>query len=264
MISKRVIIGFLVWAMIMSRPLSVRGDIPPLTDAQIARLEAAQDGQDHREDAFEALMENMELSDGEAGDSLIRLNPELDAMTGYPADFRGDLCLLTGIIQQQAVLPAPYETVSEWFLRDDDGEPMIIYIAGLPGGLGSGFQDGTRIRIIARFYKRVDFIARDGMQRSYPAFVGAKPKPLGLNGGDSLNRMWTIVIPVSLLAMVFIILFVYVRYQKGRPPRHATALTHESGVDEADSLSDDPAQALSELRKRADNQPSLPSHDPSE
>ena len=141
---------------------------------------------------------------------------------------------------------------------------MIIYIAGLPGGLGKAFPDGTRIRIIARFYKRVDFIARDGTHRSYPAFVGAKPLPLGLNGGDSLNRMWIVVIPVSLLMMIFIILFAYVRFQKRRPPRHATALTHGSGVDEVDSLSDDPAQALSELRKRADNQPSLPSHDPSE
>lgn len=253
MISNRVISGFLVWAMLILLPISVLGDNPPLTDAQIARLKLAQDGQDHQEDAFSALLENMKLSDGEAGDSLIRLNPDLDAMTGNPADFRGDLCLLKGVIQQQAVLSAPYETVSEWFLRDDEGKPMIIYIAGLPGVSGTAFPDGRRVRIIARFYKRVDFIARDGRNRSYPAFVGAKPKPLGLNDGDSLNRMWIVVIPVTLLGLVFFILFTYVRYQKKRPLRHAAAFGPVSEVDEAGSLSDDPAQALSELRKQADS-----------
>lgn len=264
MISNRVITGFLVWVMLVSRPVSVRGEIPPLSEGQIARLVTAQDGQDHQEEAFSALLENMELSSGEAGDTLIRLNPDLDSMIKRPADFRGDLCRLIGVIQQQTRLPVPYETVSEWFLRDAAGQPMLIYVTGFLNESRVGFAKGDRVQIDARFYKRADFIARDGIQRSYPAFVGAKPKKLALNAGDSLRGMWTVVIPVVFLVLVFIILFAYVRHQKKRPHSHLASLTTKTGVDEAGTLSDDPAQALSELRQRADDQAPLPSPDASE
>lgn len=185
-------------------------------------------------------------------------------MIKRPADYRGDLCLLTGVIHQQTGLPVPYESVSEWFLRDDAGLPMLIYVTGLPLESGAGFAEGDRVQIVARFYKRVDFIARDGIQRSYAAFVGSKPKKLGLIAGDPLSGMWLMVIPVVFLALVFIILFAYVRHQKKRSHRHSTPLMTKTVVDEAGALSDDPAQALSELRQQADDQAPLPSHDASE
>ena len=161
-------------------------------------------------------------------------------------------------------MPAPYDAVSEWFLRDDAGQPMIIYVSGFPVDSGTGFADGVRVQLIARFYKRVDFIARDGIQRSYAAFVGAKPKRPGLIAGDPLSGFWTVVIPVAFLAIIFIILFAYVRYQKKRRHRHMAPLTNETEVDEAGTLSDDPAQALSELRQRADDPTPQPSPEASE
>ncbi len=264
MMSNRVITGFLVCGILISRPPSVRGDIPPLSDDQITRLNTAQDGQDYQEKAFSALLENMRLYSGEVGDSLIRLNPDLNLMIKSPTDYRGDLCRLTGVILQQNRLQVPYETVSEWFLRDDAGRPMIIYVSGFPVESGTGFANGMRVQIVARFYKRVDFIARDGIQRSYAAFVGVKPKKLGLIAGDPLSGLWVVLIPVALLAIIFIILFAYVRHQKKRPHRHLAPLTKETEVDEAGTLSDDPAQALSELRQRADDPTPLPSPDTSE
>lgn len=262
--STRLITGFLVWGLLISRPASVCGDIPPLSEGQIARLATAQDGQDYQEEAFSALLENMKLYSGEIGDSLIRLKPELNSMIKSPTDYRGDLCRLIGVIQQQTRLPAPYDTVSEWFLRDDAGKPMIIYVSGFPFDFGTGFEDGVRIQIIARFYKRVDFIARDGIQRSYAAFVGAKPKRLGLIAGDPQSGFWTVVIPVAFLAIIFIALYAYVRHQKKRRHRHLALLTNETEVDEAGTLSDDPAQALSELRQRADDPTPPPSPEASE
>lgn len=262
--SNRVVTGFLVWVILITRSACVRGDIPPLSEEQIASLNTAQDGKDYQEKAFSALLENMKLNSGEVGDSLIRLNPDIDSMIKHPTDYRGDLCWLIGVIQQQTRLPVPYETVSEWFLRDDSGRPMIIYVSGFPIDSGTGFPDGVRVQIVARFYKRVDYIARDGIQRSYAAFVGAKPKKPGLSAGDPLSGFWAVVIPVIFLAIVFIILFAYVRHQKKRQRRHLAPLTRETGVDEAGTLSDDPAQALSELRQRADDSTPLPSPDASE
>ena len=92
MMSNRVITGFLVWVILISRPAGVRGDIPPLSEDQITHLNTAQDGQDYQEKAFSALLENMMLYSGEVGDSLIRLNPELNLMINNPTDYRGDLC----------------------------------------------------------------------------------------------------------------------------------------------------------------------------
>ncbi len=262
--SNRVITGFLVWVILISRPASVRGDIPPLTEDQITRLNTAQDGQDYQEKAFSALLENMKLYSSDVGDSLIRLKPDIDSMIKRPPDYRGDLCRLIGVIQQQTRLPVPYETVSEWFLRDDTGKPMLIYVSGFPVDSGTGFPNGVRVQIVARFYKRVDFIARDGIQRSYAAFVGANPKKLGLIAGYQMSGFWTVVIPVAFLAIVFIILFAYVRHQKKRPHRHMDPLTMKTEVDEADTLSDDPAQALTELRQRADDPTPPPSPEASE
>ncbi|MCH7571589.1 MAG: hypothetical protein IH891_01600 [Planctomycetes bacterium] len=264
MMSNRVITGLLVWWMLISRPVGVRGEIPPLSEGQITRLATAQDGRDHQEEAFSALLENMKLYSGEVGDSLIRLKPDLDSMIKRPTDYRGDLYLLSGVFQQQTRLSVPYESVSEWFLRNDAGVPMLIYVTGLPLESGVDFVVGDRVQMVARFYKRVDFIARDGIQRSYAAFVGAKPKKLGLIAGDPLSGMWIVVIPVFFLALVFIILFAYVRHLKKRPHRHSAPLTMKTIVDEAGTLSDDPAQALSELRQQADDQAPLPSHDASE
>lgn len=264
MMSNRIITGFLVWVILISRPASVRGDIPPLSEDQISRLNTAQDGQDYQEKAFSTLLENMKLYSGEIGDALIRLNPDIDSMIKRPTEYRGDLCRLIGVIQQQSRLPVPYESVSEWFVRDDAGRPMLIYVSGFPVESGTGFPNGVRVQIVARFYKRVDFIARDGIQRSYAGFVGVKPKKLGLIAGDPLSRLWTVLIPVALLAIIFIILFAYVRHQKKRPHRHLAPVTKETEVDEAGTLSDDPAQALSELRQMADDSTPLPSPDASE
>ena len=72
-----------------------------MSEDQITHLNAAQDGQDYQEKAFSALLENMKLYSEDVGDALIRLNPDIDSMIKRPPDYRGDLCRLTGVIQQQ-------------------------------------------------------------------------------------------------------------------------------------------------------------------
>ena len=108
---------------------------------------------------------------------------------------------------------------------------------------------------MARFYKRVDAVARDGKVHQYPAFVGVVSTRV--IAGDKLwLGLWAVAIPVVVMFVLFLLLLIYVR--RGRPavgarrsivPPVVEALAE---VDDPAPLPDDPAQALAELRRRAE------------
>ena len=135
----------------------------------------------------------------------------------------------------------------EWFVRDDAGRPILVYVAGL--GPDHEFRDGHRVEIIARFYKRVDARGRDGRQRGYPAFVGAVPVQAGGTSGE-WTAMLPLVIPVGVMLMVFVLLLVYA--QRGGAARRPPAVAATPLVEPDQDLSRDPVEALTELRRRSE------------
>ncbi|MCZ6837588.1 MAG: hypothetical protein O7G85_17575 [Planctomycetota bacterium] len=237
-------------------------DYPPLTPDQSTALETAYDGRDHQEAAFIALVENASDYDGNVGDASLRMNPDLEVMLERPGEFRGDLCRLEGVLQQQTELIGAHAGTLEWFLRDESGTPFVVYVVE---GARIQFQDGERFQIIARFYKRVAFEARDGEVRDYAAFVGAKPIPIITRSSD-LGPIWLVLVIILIMFGVFLFLFLYVRGKRGPLPRrgqHATG-THPGagpGVDEGGALPDDPADALTELRHRSGEETPPSPHD---
>ena len=223
--------------------------IPPLTEDQRVRLATAFDGRDYQEAAFGALVENARIWTADIGDAAIRLHPNLVAMLDDPEAYRGALCQITGRLQQQTPLLGLYEGVTEWFVRDDSGQPILVYVVGHAGD--PAIADGQAVILHGRFYKRVDEIARDGVSRSYPAFVGAFPRR-PTDADAAVGGMVVIVIPVAVLLVVFLVLLLYVRRNRVQRRVRRSASDERSELDESPALPDDPVAALSEMRRRAE------------
>ncbi len=246
-------LGLLLWFALAT--------IPPLTEDQRVRLDTAYDGRDHQEEAFVALIENASGWTSGLGDVPVRLKPDIDAMVASPDVYRGELCRIAGVIQQRTRLERPHDQVWEWFVRDDDGRPILVYVVGLTAEDESLFDDGDQVGLIGRFYKRVDADARDGRTRSYPAFVTAVEQigRAGLDGGADMKGLFTLAAVVLIAAGVLVVLLVVVarRQRGGSRPRRASGVVdgQAAEVDEGGSLPDDPAEALAELKRRAEVDP---------
>ena len=230
--------------------------IPPLTEGQRTRLATAHDGRDHREEAFAALLENAGTWTDGPGEAPVRLQPDIDVMIASPGAYRGDLCRLVGVIQQRTRLARPWEEAREWFVRDDDGRPIIVYITGLTDE--QPFEDGRRIVVCARFYKRIDAVARDGRERRYAAFVGAHPglAHASAGAGWSISGVFALAILVLIGLVAVIIALVWLARRQGKRRLGARSLrvleADEPAVDGGGPLPDDSAEALAELKRRAE------------
>lgn len=230
---------------------AVLAGIPPLTSEQRTRLETAYDGRDHQEEAFVALLEHVSQWTPGLGTASIRLEPDPQVMLQDPQAHRGALCRLAGTVVQQTALARPYESVTEWFIRDEAGRPILVYVVGL--NQDRPFRDGSKILIDARFYKRVDFVARDGARHEYAAFVGRFPSLQRASAAD-LTRLWVVLVPVVVMLVVFMALFLYVRRHSGRTGHRLRPLAAgRIEVDDDETLPEDPAEALAELRRRAES-----------
>lgn len=222
-----------------------------LTEDRRERLATAHDGGDFREEAFFALVEHFREWDGSPPTEPMRFYVEPDAMTDDPDTFRGELCLVLGRLEQRTVLPAPYDVGEEWFIRDRSGQPVIVYVVGVDG---ARFAEGQQVRVISRFYKRVDAQARDGAVRQYAAFVGARPQRIPYASSSAPVEL--LVVPVAALFGGFVVLWLYVRRQR----RGASMRGRPTGIgfdgsprsDFSGPLPENPAEALAELKRRAD------------
>jgi len=226
------------------------GAVPALTDDDRARLAGAVDGGDHRDDAFAALVGHVGLWSPGLGDTPVRPEVALESVLADPAANRGELFQLAGTLEQPAWLPRPDDAIAEWFVRDDAGRPMLVYVCGLT--LNDSFHDGQAVTLPARFYKRIDARARDGRVHGYAAFVGAYPRPV--SGGGGLGHLWKVVVPVAVMLVVFVALLVYA-HRGAKPARRAARFVPPLSGGEP-PLPDDPVEALGEMRRRAGAQDS--------
>ena len=229
--------------------------IPPLSDSQLERLSHASDGADHREDAFLALVENVRQWRIDSPADSPPVATDWSAFVNEPAPLRGKLFHFQGMLEQRTALAPPYENVQEWFVRNEHGTPLVVYVTGVDWNLE--IPPRATISIIARFFKRMDFVARDGKQRSYAAFVGTSPRILPAtqqsdSSAAARSRVWMIAAPVAALLMFFIFLRLALgrrgsRYSVGHRPR----ITDDAAMaDHPEFLPSDPADALAELKRR--------------
>ncbi|TVQ52777.1 MAG: hypothetical protein EA377_09390 [Phycisphaerales bacterium] len=222
--------------------------IPPLTDEQQIRLESAHDGRDYREEAFCALVESARTWEAARVLTHFPRAPDLEAWIADPDEHRGTIARIRGRLEQRVSLEPSYDVAEEWFVRDEAGTPLIVYVVG---DVPAEVREGRPVDLNARFYKRMRFTARDGREYDYAAFVGAHPRTVTPTG--ALQQLGIVVIPLALLLLAFFLLLIYVRSQRAnRTPLPRPARTDEiESLDEGGPLPDDPAEALAELRRRA-------------
>ncbi len=230
------------------------GRIPPLTTEQQIELDSADD--DDRgwtEAAFRGLIENARIwSSGTTSNNAAA--PDLDKLVNTPESFRGGLFELRGRIEQQHQLPPPYTDVLEWFVRDDSGTPMHVFVIDPKIATpGFDFSDGSRIVLTARFYKRTGETARSGASMRYAAFVGALPRPDVPPVHAQLMPLWFIAALLAGLLIIFGLLFIYVRRQRrsGRSPTRRSSKLPADLPAKNPNLPANPADALAELHKRS-------------
>jgi len=239
--------------LILTATLAVIG---PLTDEERVIIDTAYDGRDHKEAAYIALAEHAAAWTDGVSDEPVRLDPDFDAILADPDAYRGDLCLIAGRIEQQSPLEAPYDLTEEWFIRNDDGRPILVYVAGLDGS--EGLEPGAGVEIFARFYKRVDATARDGQVHRYPGFVGALPREMKstVAKADDWRYLWIIAIAIFIMLIALLLIMMRLRRTPRRmPPARPANTPDETDEEDAVTLPDDPAAALDELKRRAENTP---------
>lgn len=254
----RETITILCIAALLSSPAALA--IPPLTDEQTVRLETAHDGRDHQEEAFVALVENLLAWDGDIGDTPVRIEQNILAMLDDPDRFRGEIVRLTGRIAQITPLASPHDGLLECFIRDQADRPLLAYVVIGKGpdedpGEALALREGLRVELFARFYKRVDFTARDGTERSYAAFVGAHPRVISqVAAGTEVTYLAVVSVGLLVLLVVFVVLIAAARRRRRDHRRSPSQrLSPESvppELDDTTDLPDDPAEALTELHRR--------------
>ena len=250
--------------------LAATADVPPMSNDHANQLATADDSEhrDHQEPAFAALLAHIATwQSGDVGDEPIRLNIEVESMLTDPDQFRGDLCLIRGRIEQVEQLRPPYAEVDAWFVRLGSGEPVLVYVDFRQDEVSASsinpndFERGMHVEVATRFYKRYAFetVGRDGRMRAYAAFVGKWPKRLHSGASDSggnIDAGVAMFLLVAALGVVFFVVMVVARRsQRKASDCGRVALLREDdvvGLDEdiAD-LPDDPADALRVLKSRA-------------
>ena len=267
----------------------------PLTEIQQAELLGARDHLPHHDSACRALVENLRewsagrpaLSDPSPADGAheaphavpleeIRLlTPDLaDELLANPDANRGCIVRIAGRLEQSATLDSSAGPLDEWFIRLEDGSPVLVLLAssgplaetagplrenGAVRLLPPRPSPGETVSVVARWYKPISAEARDRRVRAYPAFVGrwipdsaaaarSAQAPGNRLGVSSLGAL--LIILVILLMAVTIAARLLGRRSRPRVASPFPVKSAMMGRGDAPGLPEDPADALAVLHQR--------------
>jgi hypothetical protein len=240
--------------------LAMLAAISPLTREQQIAIDTAFDGRDHQESAFIALLENAATWTTGPDDTPVRLHVDVDALRADPDAYRGALYRIEGVLQDRERLAAPYERVELWYLRLNDKTPIAVYLPVTDAGplIGTPPAAGTRIVCFARFYKRLEGENRRGRMAQWAAFVGNHPDVVAPVNPPASSTPTIVIAAVLLMFIVFAGLLIIARRTSSRRRDRLAFRTDDDDDDDRDDavslppLPDDPADALAELRHRAE------------
>jgi hypothetical protein len=208
-------------------------------------LQLVRDDTDIPDKAFNDLI-NFVRSAAEVDDS-VEIKVRHDAILKDPARYRGLRVTVSGRVEQHRSLSRPFEDVEEWFVRDDNGLPWMMYVVGND----EQFADGRQVTMAAYVYKRVQLEDRSGVMRLYPALIGHNPA--WLPAASSMVEVEGPQLPWAIL-LVLIITLVGVLLLGRRIGRRSLARPVIFAEDDESysSLPGDPSEAMHELKRRGD------------
>ncbi len=225
-------------------------NFPPLDESEASRLSFAVDGRDSLGDGFAVLVENVR---GVGGD--FSPNNEVDEYPIYvdlienPVKYRGVEFVISGVVEQQSPAPPPWDSVGEWFVRDSDGVPFMLYVVG-----ETDIRAKADIVASTRFYKTVDLTGRDGNVRSFATFVTSSTC-ITVEELGSIVPLPLILVPIVVIGAMTVFLLSRNKPSRKLLPRHGSPHIDEV-IDAVAAVSvdlpDDPADALALLHESAE------------
>lgn len=171
-------------------------DVSPIGESTKSRLQTVQDGVDTRGEGFSALLDHVRTWEGSAP---FLTTPDRSILLSDPELFRGDIFLLSGVVELVEPLGQPWEGVEELFIRDREGNLFGLYITGQ-----SSVSLQQSLQIPALFYKTISIEGRDNQLRVYPTFVTSHHVIL-----TSANQP---MIPNAFFAIILFVFVVFVFY----------------------------------------------------
>ena len=177
-----------------------------MSTEQLHRLSTVVDGLDSRGDGFAALIEHV---DGWRDVQVEGQTAPMQSLCLEPNLFRGDLFLVKGTLEQVAPLGNPWEDVSEWFVRSNEGDLCVLYVSGQ-----TNVKAGTSIETVARFYKTMSMQGRDQQHRLYPTFVTSS---IGIQTEAFWSMYSTLIF--GLVLVLGVIVFLLQRHNSKRERR---------------------------------------------
>ncbi len=221
--------------------------IPQLSENDQIRLSTAVDGQDSRGESFAAILEH--VSEWKHPIEAEFKEIPVSALLAQPEEYRGVLVGFQGTLEQNSPQTQPWEGVHEWFVRDQSGSLLCIYVVG-----STQISVGDSVSGIALFYKTMSMEGRDSQVRMYPTFVTS---PLAIDLLASSNAIPTPLLLLPVLLIASIIVFILARLGKRkRQIRHRVPIQTDDVVDAminyASDLPDNASQALAKMFEQSE------------
>lgn len=208
-------------------------------------LQLVRDDTDIPDKAFNDLI-NFVRSAADVDDA-VEIKVRHDAILEDPARYRGLRVTVSGRVEQHRSLSRPFQDVDEWFVRDDNGLPWMMYVVGNDEHV----EDGRQVTMVAHVYKRVRLEDRSGVMRLYPALIGHNPVwlpvPPSMVDDEGPRLPWVI-----LLVMIITLVGVLLLGRRIGRRSFARPVIFAEEDESYSSLPDDPSEAMRELKRRGD------------
>jgi len=230
---------------------------PPLPESAIEALSQVVDDQDAPDAGFIALLNHVRSWPPGAGSVGLRLVVEHEALVEHPGNYRGELLVIEGRLEQASTLARPLDSVQEWFVRPPDGHPVMVYVPlqGMPP-----VQPGDEVVLEGYFYKRLQIEDRQGVSRAYPVFIGGQPRVVAvemravetaLRNAEAYTTTMVLLVSSVLVLLVVVVGLLLVTRRLKRRTRPAGIFGAVDPDPPAPSLPDDPADAMAELKRHS-------------
>ncbi|MEM1446940.1 MAG: hypothetical protein AAGF84_12855 [Planctomycetota bacterium] len=238
--------------------------IPDLTEAQQVQLDTADDTRPPDEPAWTGLLANVAswnpveaVRDDVPGSTV----PDYAKLSAEPDAYRGDLFVIKGAYagrqrEVSTVRRGPWgDSLVEWGVGVDSDTVAMVYFVS-PEGEMTPPREGQAVRLVARFYKLWVDVDADGVERTYPVFVGRSAAVVGQDTGGRVGATVLVGGIVMLAGVLFLVMMLRARLggQASRREKVQSRLRDEAeswaeDADHSEPLPDDPAEALERLEQ---------------
>lgn len=262
---------------------------PPLSESDEQRIADGStdyDGRIDQSDGLYVLLRNaggwaLDDFSGEDGAAVAPV-PDYDYLRKNPAKVRGNVYLIEGVFEQSVRIPVSQtgaltagdfawgDELTRWAIRtSESGDDVVLVFFNDPDRAIPSPEQGTQVRVAARFYKVWDTDTAEGKPFSFLSFVGGAYEATGkapearFGSNRSMRGIITALILMSIAAFFVVRLMLNRKAGQGaggrthaflEQRRHERDQQADAEQEDVDDLPDDPAAAMQVLLERHQEQ----------